>query len=377
MRNYFLIFCSLLLLLNCSCGYRADRFDEHLITEQSNHFNLYRNVPLEILGTPGSPEKVSDQALVRKMTEGEKLALGENKDSFSVLPSLFKRTPPLVHIYQKLRGKKEKKLLFSIPLVQWNSREVRQEKNGDRFFQILLSLRSDTLFPILMKNNYELYLLTVRYAAQDQTLFFSIPYDKGWKVTIDGKEAKTHKIGDAFLGVKVPSGEHTVSLKYTPPGFSIGWKVSLAAAIIFIVYIGTIKRKSEKGIEDYTKWKAFKKFLNDFGTFDTKELPEIILWERYLVYATIFGLADKVEKAMNVKIKELDVSNMYGNNYIFINNYNLTSSINHSINQAYQGAQSTITRESASASGGSFGGHGGGFSSGGGFGGGGGGGRGF
>lgn len=149
------------------------------------------------------------------------------------------------------------------------------------------------------------------------------------------------------------------------------------AAIIFIVYIGTIKRKSEKGIEDYTKWKAFKKFLNDFGTFDTKELPEIILWERYLVYATIFGLADKVEKAMNVKIKELDVSNMYGNNYIFINNYDLTSSINHSINQAYQGAQSTITRESASASGGSFGGHGGGFSSGGGFGGGGGGGRGF
>ena len=127
------------------------------------------------------------------------------------------------------------------------------------------------------------------------------------------------------------------------------------AAIIFIVYIGTIKRKSEKGIEDYTKWKAFKKFLNDFGTFDTKELPEIILWERYLVYATIFGLADKVEKAMNVKIKELDVSNMYGNNYIFINNYDLTSSINHSINQAYQGAQSTITRESASASGGSFG----------------------
>ena len=87
-------------------------------------------------------------------------------------------------------------------------------------------------------------------AAQDQTLFFSIPYDKGWKVTIDGKEAKTHKIGDAFLGVKVPSGEHTVSLKYTPPGFSIGWKVSLAAAIIFIVlcfvkyrYKADIKKK--------------------------------------------------------------------------------------------------------------------------------------
>ena len=87
-------------------------------------------------------------------------------------------------------------------------------------------------------------------ASDNQTLFLSIPYESGWKVKVDGKEVKTCRIGDAFLGVKVPSGEHTVSLKYTPPGFSIGWKVSLAAAIIFIVlcfvkyrYKADIKKK--------------------------------------------------------------------------------------------------------------------------------------
>lgn len=144
------------------------------------------------------------------------------------------------------------------------------------------------------------------------------------------------------------------------------------AAIIFIVYIGTIKRKSEKGIEHYTRWKAFKKFLNDFGTFDTKELPEIILWERYLVYATIFGLAKKVQKDMNVKIKEIELTDTYyGNNYIFINDFNMTSVISSSLNEAFRGAQTTINREMASSSSGSYGGHGGGFSSGGGFGGGG------
>ena len=131
------------------------------------------------------------------------------------------------------------------------------------------------------------------------------------------------------------------------------------------------KRKSKKGIEHYAKWKAFKNFLNDFGSFSTKELPEVILWERYLVYATIFGLAKKVQKDMNVKIKEIDVSNMNNNTYIFINNYNFSSILNDSVNQAYNGAQRAITRESTSSSGGSFGGHGGGFSSGGGFGGGG------
>lgn len=144
------------------------------------------------------------------------------------------------------------------------------------------------------------------------------------------------------------------------------------AAIIFIVYIGTIKRKSEKGIEHYTRWKAFKKFLNDFGTFDTKELPEIILWERYLVYATIFGLAKKVQKDMNVKIKEIELTDTYyGNNYIFINDFDMTNVISSSLNEAFRGAQTTINREMASSSSGSYGGHGGGFSSGGGFGGGG------
>lgn len=150
-------------------------------------------------------------------------------------------------------------------------------------------------------------------------------------------------------------------------------------SFIFIIYLCLIKRKSEKGIEHYAKWKAFKKFLEDFGTFKTKELPEIILWERYLVYATIFGLADKVEKAMNVKIKEIELSDgtYYHNNYVYVHNLHLSHVVNDSITSAYRGAQNTISRESVNASGGSFGGHGGGFSSGGGFGGGGGGGRGF
>ena len=137
-----------------------------------------------------------------------------------------------------------------------------------------------------------------------------------------------------------------------------------------------INKENRKGIEHFARWKAFKKFLNDFGTFELKELPEIELWERYLVYATIFGLADKVEKAMNVKIKEIGPMSTY--NGVYIHNYiQIAPVINSSIRSAYSGAQTAITRAHASASGGSFGGGGGGFSSGGGFGGGGGGGRGF
>lgn len=153
------------------------------------------------------------------------------------------------------------------------------------------------------------------------------------------------------------------------------------ASIIFIFYLATITRRSKKGVEHYAKWNAFKNFLNDFGTFEVKELPEIVLWERYLVYATIFGLADRVEKSMNVKIREIELLNdaSYNiNSFMYINhNIRLAHIINSSINNSYNSAVSTINRNNANASGGSFGGHGGGFSSGGGFGGGGGGGRGF
>lgn len=141
---------------------------------------------------------------------------------------------------------------------------------------------------------------------------------------------------------------------------------------IFAIYVAFLTKKTEKGIEHYAKWKAFKNFLNDFGTFELKELPEIELWERYLVYATIFGLADKVEKAMNVRIKEFDMSDntTLGDLYLY-NHIHIAPVIHSSISSAYSGAQTQITRNLANSSGGSFGGHGGGFSSGGGFGGGG------
>ncbi len=142
-------------------------------------------------------------------------------------------------------------------------------------------------------------------------------------------------------------------------------------AIAFLIYSLLVIKKTEKGSEHYTKWNAFKNFLNDFGSFELKELPEIILWERYLVYATVFGLADKVEKSMNVKIKEVDISTYnYYPSFVYFNfGPSINNSITTAVNNAYHSqAANYANTHSSSSSGGGFG---GGFSSGGGFGGGG------
>ena len=147
--------------------------------------------------------------------------------------------------------------------------------------------------------------------------------------------------------------------------------ISLLFAIFFLIYVLSFSKKTQKGIEHYARWQAFKNFLNDFGNFSVKELPEIVLWERYLVYATVFGLADKVEKAMNVKINEIGTSDIDYFTLNYITNIHIANLITSSMHQAINSSQVAINQMNATSSMSSGGGFGGGFSSGGGFGGGG------
>ncbi len=149
--------------------------------------------------------------------------------------------------------------------------------------------------------------------------------------------------------------------------------------VFYFIYLITFTKRTKKGNDHYTRWKAFKKFLLDFGLFNEKELPEITLWERYLVYASIFGIADTVSKTMKIKFNEINPNT---DSDIFYN-YVLYSNIRYNLNTVIPNVVSSARKEVASAkaiynsNNSSGGGFGGGFSSGGGFGGGGGGGRGF
>ena len=145
----------------------------------------------------------------------------------------------------------------------------------------------------------------------------------------------------------------------------------------FFIYTLLFFKRTKKGNEDYARWMAFKNFLNDFGTFEIKELPEIKLWERYMVYATVFGLAEKVSKVMNVKIKEIETNGDMMDYYPTFTDYYFYNSLNQLFHHTLDVNTRAVTAERAASSYSSGSGGGGGFSSGGGFGGGGGGGHGF
>lgn len=54
---------------------------------------------------------------------------------------------------------------------------------------------------------------------------------------------------------------------------------------------------------------------------DDKTVPELILWEKYLVYATAFGIADKVLEQLKVvypQITDTDYMSSHGYTYMYL-----------------------------------------------------------
>ncbi len=55
-------------------------------------------------------------------------------------------------------------------------------------------------------------------AERDGYLITSIPYDENFVLKVDGKETMLFRANTAFLGAKIPSGEHKIVLVYHAPG---------------------------------------------------------------------------------------------------------------------------------------------------------------
>ena len=137
--------------------------------------------------------------------------------------------------------------------------------------------------------------------------------------------------------------------------------------ILAIIYFSSATKRTKKGNEQYHKWKGLKNFLADFGRLDEKDLPEIKLWERYLVYATMFGLAVKVQNAMKMNLERMNYSDNIDFTYLYFDNYYFSNLMTNAVNSSFSSARGTIsTHELASSSDSSSGGYGGGSSFGGG-----------
>lgn len=162
--------------------------------------------------------------------------------------------------------------------------------------------------------------------------------------------------------------------------FVIGWLFSgvalILASITLTITGAALQRRSVRGQNDYVRWKAFRRFLLHFSELDRHEVPSLIIWEHYLVYAVTLGVAQQVIKQLEIVFPNLEDQNYrfgYGWYYYHLGSANslnqglssLTTKIEQSFTQSIQAAVGQTS--SGSGMGGSFsGGGGGGFGGGGG-----------
>ena len=147
--------------------------------------------------------------------------------------------------------------------------------------------------------------------------------------------------------------------------------IPLLLTIIFtgvglVVYGGLIRKKTQEGVNEYHKWSAFKRFLLHFSNIKDYEIPSLVIWEHYLVYAISLGIAEKVISKLRVVLADQNI-NMRNSALLYHmtdRNGHLNASVFRSFDKAFS---HSLVRTSTSK------GSGGGFSSGGGRGGGGGG----
>ena len=127
--------------------------------------------------------------------------------------------------------------------------------------------------------------------------------------------------------------------------FILGFTLLLGA-----LYLRKIAKKyillTPFGEDEYAKWKGLYDFLNSETLMKERTIIELPLWEQYLVYATAFGISEKVIAALKIRCPDMSSSAMLSNPYYTSRNFIYTS---HSFRSAVRSA-------SYSAGGGGYGG---------------------
>ncbi|HII83346.1 MAG TPA: DUF2207 domain-containing protein [Methanobacterium subterraneum] len=131
------------------------------------------------------------------------------------------------------------------------------------------------------------------------------------------------KTGDTYLkvygvGALVVAGVVLFFTLFNPlPASSYALIASIVlgiAGIISLILPEKIAgRWTQEGIDYNAKWNGFKKYIQDFSLIKEYPPESVVVWNKYLVYATALGVAEKVRKSMGMTLPkdQLDNNDLY------------------------------------------------------------------
>lgn len=130
---------------------------------------------------------------------------------------------------------------------------VLDEKQIDRYKDILKKLDLEKIEKL--NTNYKKYIKSLEnktstnfhYTSngaeldittkKDTLIVMSIPYDKGWTITINGEKKTYENVDNGLIGIKIGKGKNKIKLEYTTPGLKIGTIISILSLTSLGIYL--------------------------------------------------------------------------------------------------------------------------------------------
>ncbi len=107
---------------------------------------------------------------------------------------------------------------------------------------------------------------SVSTTQDEQLIYTSVPYDEGWKITVDGKSVETKKAAGALVSFTIDgAGEHEVEMLYMPTPYVLGFAISGICLVIFLLLV------------IFYRYLNRIPFVKHFVKIQRPDLPELVL----------------------------------------------------------------------------------------------------
>lgn len=129
-------------------------------------------------------------------------------------------------------------------------------------------------------------------------------------------------------------------------GFFILGAGFITAATLLKLFAKKYILLTQFGEDEYSRWRGLYKFLNSETLMNERTVLDVAIWEDYLIYATAFGISEKVIKALNVRFPDAPLSSP-----VLRNPYFRTRSFYYSGSRSFRTSTGTASFHSRSGSG--------------------------
>jgi len=82
-------------------------------------------------------------------------------------------------------------------------------------------------------------------------------------------------------------------------------------AAVFLTTLQSFgEKRTKKGWEEASKWLAFRRHMREYKKTKNYSIDSVILWEKYLIYGTLFGVSMKALSQLPVKFTAADAKTL-------------------------------------------------------------------